>query len=274
MRSKIILVLLLSGFLFGKTLVTVNGHKIDDSIIPKNYHKLNTKQKNKLIEQLIREDLLFQSLLKSDIVNTSEFKRSFAKQKEKVQTSYQALTGKNLTKAQIESIKGSVALMLYKRKKAKGITVTDDEAKRFYEKNKDKFKFLDSIEIADIIVPTENQAKEIISKLKNSKNLKKDFIKMANKYNQNGYMGWFQKGNAPANLFDTVYSAKPKTLITTPIKTKHGYNIIYLLNKKEAGTVSFENAKESIKDFLKKNIITKELKEKIDKLYSKAKIEY
>ncbi len=39
-----IISLILSGFIFAKTLVTVNGHKIDDSIIPKGYDKLNDEQ--------------------------------------------------------------------------------------------------------------------------------------------------------------------------------------------------------------------------------------
>lgn len=62
--------------LFGKTLVTVNGHKIDDSIIPKGYEKLDDTKRANLMEHLIKEELIHAQLLKSDIVKDKKFKKS------------------------------------------------------------------------------------------------------------------------------------------------------------------------------------------------------
>jgi parvulin-like peptidyl-prolyl isomerase len=275
MKNRLVLLfLVLSGLLFAKTLVTVNGHKIDDSIIPKGYEKLNDEQMANLMEKLIKEELIHQYLLKSDIVRTPEFKKIFQEQKRLAQKEYKKVTGKNLTPAQIRNIKGTVALMLYQQKEFKKAHVSDREAKDFYYNNQEKFNFPNSIEIANIIVPTKQEAEQIISRLKHSANLEEEFIKIAREHKQNGYMGWFGEGMAPNNLFHKAYSAKPKSLIPTPIKTKYGYHVVYLLNKKKAGKVTFQEAKENIKALLKRKKVIDKIEDKVNTLYSNAEIVY
>jgi len=273
-KKALLVFIVLSTILFSKTLVTVNGHKIDDSIIPKGYEKLSDEQMANLMEKLIKEELIHQYLLKSDIVRTQEFQKIFQEQKRLAEQEYKRVTGKNLTKAQIRNIKGTVALMLYQQREFNRAHVSDREAKNFYYENQDKFNFPNSIEIANIIVPTKQEAKRIISKLKNSPNLEEEFMKIAREHKQNGYMGWFGEGMAPENLFNMAYSAKPKSLIETPIKTKYGYHVIYLINKKRAGKLSFEEAKDSIKALLKRKKVIDKLENKVNELYSNAEIVY
>ena len=278
MQKKLFLLLftliLSSSLLIGKTLVTVNGHKVDDSIIPKGYEKLDDAKRANLMEHLIKEELIHQEILKSTIVKDPEFKKAFEQQKKIAQKEYKKATGKSLTKAQIRNIKGSIALMLYQQKQLISTTVSNQEIKEFYNNNREKFNFPNSIEIANIIVKTEQEAKNIIKKLKKVSNLDKEFIKLAHEHKQNGYMGWFGEGMAPKNLFDAGYKANPKTLLNHPIKTKYGYHVVYLLNKKVAGKVSFNKAKENIKKLLKQKKIMKSLEEKIDILYGRAEIVY
>lgn len=156
-------------------------------------------------------------------------------------------------------------------KKAK---VSDREVKNFYNEHPESFEYPDSIEIADIILPTQNEANRIHKKLKKSQDLDKDFIEEAHAHKQNGYMGWFGKGSAPENLFNKAFKYKPKTLLNAPVKTKHGYNIIYLLNKKHAGTIGFSEAKERIGQMLKQKKVIEDLKNEIDELYGSAEIIY
>ena len=274
MRIFILFVMLSSLLLFGKTLVTVNGHKIDDSIIPRGYEKLDETARANLMEHLIKEELIHAELLKSPLVNNSEFKRAFEKQKKIAQREYKRVSGKNLTKAQIRNIKGSIALMLYQQREFQKTKVSDQEVKDFYYSNQDKFKYPNSIEIANIIVKTKKEAKNIIARLKKAHNLDKEFIKIAREHKQNGYMGWFGEGMAPANLFNIAYRAKPKTLITKPIKTKYGYHVVYLLNKKHAGKLSYKEAKERIRFMLKRKKVIEALQNKIDNLYANAEIVY
>ncbi len=137
----------------------MNGHKIDDSIIPKGYEKLNDEQMANLMEKLIKEELIHQYLLNSNIVKSQEFNKIYQEQRAVAQKEYNRVTGKNLTKAQLRNIKGTVALMLYQQKQFENINISDSEAKNFYYNNRDKFNFPNSIEIANIVVPTEDEAK-------------------------------------------------------------------------------------------------------------------
>ena len=274
MRKGILLLIVSSYLLFSKTLVTVNGHKIDDSIIPRGYEKLDDTTRANLMEHLIKEELIHAELLKSPLVNNAEFRRAFEKQKRIAQKEYKRVSGRNLTKAQIRNIKGSIALMLYQQREFQKARVTNQEIKDFYYNNQDKFQYPNSIEIANIIVKTKQEARNIIAKLRRTHNLDKEFIKIAREHKQNGYMGWFGEGMAPANLFNIAYRAKPKTLITKPIKTKYGYHVVYLLNKKHAGKISYKDAKEKIRFMLKRKKVVEALQNKIDNLYGNAEIIY
>ena len=268
------MLLLSSSLLFGKTLVTVNGHAISDTLIPPGYEKLDDTQRSNLMEQLIKEELIHAKLLKSSLVNDSKFKKVFNEQKQVTQEQYKKRTGKTLNKDQIRAIKGSIAVALYQQKAFKNTKISNSEVKAFYNQNPKSFNYPDSIEIADIIVQTQTEANKIYKKLKKSTNLDKDFIKEANAHKQNGYMGWFGKGSAPENLFNKAYKYKRKTLLNSPVKTKHGYNIVYLLNKKAAGKITFSKAKERIKQMLKQKSVMEKLKTEVEELYGSAEIIY
>jgi parvulin-like peptidyl-prolyl isomerase len=252
----------------------VNGHKIDDSIIPKGYEKLDDEKRANLMENLIKEELIHSELLKSDIVRDPAFKKAFEEQKRIAQREYKKISGKSLTPAQIRNIKGSIALMLYQQKQFQKTRVSDSEVRDFYNNNRDKFQFPNSIEIANIIVKSKGEAKSIISRLKGASDLDKEFIQVAKEHKQNGYMGWFGEGMAPDNLFYSAFKAQPKTLLSTPIKTKYGYHVVYLLNKKKAGKVSYQEAKEKIRNMLKRKKVIEALQNKIDNLYANSEIVY
>jgi peptidyl-prolyl cis-trans isomerase C len=263
-----------SSLLFGKTLVTVNGHEISDTLIPPGYEKLTDTQRSNLMEQLIKEELLHAKLLKSSIVNDSQFKKVFNEQKQLTQEQYQQKTGKILNRDQLRAIKGSIAVALYQQKALKKATIPTQEVKAFYTQNPKSFNYPDSIEIANIIVQSKSEANKIHQKLKKSTNLDKDFIQEANAHKQNGYMGWFGKGSAPENLFNKAYKYKIKTLLNSPVKTKHGYNIVYLLNKKHAGTIKFSEAKKHIEEMLKQKKVMEELRAEVEALYGSAEVIY
>ena len=278
MQNKITLLvttlLLSSSLLFGKTLVTVNGHPISDTLIPKGYEKLDDTQRSNLMEQLIKEELLHAKLLKSSLVNDAQFQKVFNEQKQATQELYTKRTGKVLDKDQIRAIKGSIAVALYQQKAFQNTKISSSEIKDFYNQNPQSFNYPDSIEIADIILQTQSEANKIYKKLKKSTNLDKDFIEEAHRHKQNGYMGWFGKGSAPENLFNKAYKYKRKTLLNSPVKTEHGYNVVYLLNKKAAGTISFSEAKEHIEQMLKQKKVLENLRNEVEELYGSAEIIY
>jgi hypothetical protein len=268
-------VLLFSSIsLFGKTLVSVNGHKITDKIIPPGYEKLNETQKNNLIEQLTKEEVLYQDLLKSSIVRDPQFTQAFEQQKQVAEQQYQQKTGKSLNKEQIRAIKGSIALALYQQQAFKKAKISASEIKSYYNNNPQNFKMPDAIEIANIVVKSVAEGKQILKELKGKrgKALDEAFINKAHEYQQNGYVGWLFKGNAPEKLFNRAYKYKVKRLINSPVKVKDTYNVVYLLNKKRAGKIPFKDAKVRVEQLLKQQKVMKALREKVERLYGQAEI--
>jgi len=266
--------ILSSSLLFGQTLVTVNGHKITTDIIPPGYEKLDDTQRANLMEQLIKEEVLHADLLKSSLVNSAEFKQAFEDQKKLAQEAYKKSSGKTLNKEQIRSIKGAIAIALFQQKEFKKVKVTETQLKDFYDNNPEAFNFPDSIEIANIIVQDKAEADALLKSLQAAANLDEAFIKAANERKQNGYMGWFGKDNCPENLFTKAYKYKIKRLLNAPVKTKHGYNVVYLLNKKAAGKLTFSKAKKKIAQVIKQQETMKKLQAKVESLYGQAEIIY
>jgi len=269
--KKTLMVLLLSTLLLSaKTLVTVNGHPISDTLLAKGYEQLNETQKSNLMEQLIKEEVLYQDLLSSPIVNNAKFQQAFEQQRNVVQQQY----GKSLNAEQLRSIKGAIAIALYQQQEFQNAVVSENEIKTFYQNNPDKFTYPNSIEIADIILQDEATAKRILKSLQASSNLDIDFMQAAKVQKQSGYMGWFGREAMPTNLFDKAYKYKVKRLLNTPVKTKHGYNVVYLLNKKTAGKFSYEEARPKIEQMLKQKKVMEKLRDKVDTLYGNAQIIY
>jgi len=270
--KKLITILLLMTvtMLSAKTLVTVNGHQITDALLAQGYENLDATQKSNLMEQLIKEELIYANLLKTSIVNNEQFIQAFTQQKNLVEQKY----GKSLDTEQLRSIKGAIAVSLYQQEEFQKSTVSNSESKNFYQNNSDKFTFPNSIEIANIIVQDEVTAKSILKSLQASNNLDQDFVQKANEYKQKGYMGWFGRTSMPDNLFDKAYKYKIKRLLNSPVKTKHGYNVVYLLNKKIAGKLSYTEAKPKIEQMLKQKKVMEQLRSKVENLYGNAEIVY
>ena len=267
-------ILFLSSMLYSKTLVTVNGNKITDDIIPKGYEQLDDTKRAQLMEDLIKEELIHTYLLGQNISKTPEFTEAFNNQKSLAEQQYLQVAGKSLSESQIRNIKGSVALIMYQKQQLQNTFISDAQTKTFYDNNQDKFNFPDSIEIANIIMKTQAEAEAILNQLKSSLNLDEDFIRVARENQQNGYMGWFGKGMVPDSIFSNAFPLAPKTLIPRVINTKHGFHVIYLLNKKSAGKITYIEAKEKIATMLKQRQVLEALKSKIDSLYSRADILY
>jgi parvulin-like peptidyl-prolyl isomerase len=263
-----------STLLFGQTLVTVNGHPITTDIIPIGYEQLDDTKRANLMEQLIKEELIHAYLLKGSLTKSAQFKKVFKEQKRLAQEAYKKQSGKNLNKEQIRSIKGNIAIALFQQNKFKEVKVNKSQLKDFYNNNSEAFNFPDSIEIANIILQDKAEADKLLKSLQSATNLDEAFIKAANEHKQNGYMGWFGRDNAPENLFTKAYKYKVKRLLNAPVKTEHGYNVVYLLNKKAAGTLSFKDAKPKIEQIVKQQIVMNELKEKAEKFYGEAEIIY
>ena len=182
LQTLLLLMGLSSSLLLGKTLVTVNGHKITDSIIPPGYEQLNKTKYNNLIQVLAKKEVLFSDLLKSPIVNSPEFTKVFNHEKDLAEQTYKTNTGKTLNQEQIHNIKGNIAVALYQEKLFKSIVVNETEIKDFYNNNQDKFNFPDAMHLANMLFSDKNQADAALATLKTSNNIQNTFKELSQQY--------------------------------------------------------------------------------------------
>jgi peptidyl-prolyl cis-trans isomerase C len=126
--------------------------------------------------------------------------------------------------------------------------VSDEDMKKFYEQNKDKFKTGEQIKASHILVKTEKEAKDILAQLKSGGK----FEELAKKSSvdsssaKGGDLGWFGKGSmVPA--FEKAALALKEGQISDVVKSDFGFHIIKLTGKRPAGIRPFEEVKEQIK---------------------------
>ena len=126
--------------------------------------------------------------------------------------------------------------------------VSDEDMKKFYEQNKDKFKSGEQIKASHILVKTEKEAKDLLAKLKAGGNFeelaKKNSVDSSSA--KGGDLGWFGKGSmVPA--FEKAALALKEGQISDIVKSDFGFHIIKLTGKRPAGIRPFEEVKEQIK---------------------------
>jgi len=189
--------------------------------------------------------------------------------------------------------------------------VTDADAKSFYDKNVEKFKYPDQVRASHILITAnrqelasmiaaENKGKELSEAEINAQvdkkidekrkaiedihnELQKDitqFAKIAKEKSEDpgsavkgGDLGFFAKGRMVPEFEKAAFSMKPNTL-SGIIRTQFGYHIILVTDRKAAGQEPYEKVKDNIKAYLKKEKQIKYVDDLVESLKKNAKIEY
>lgn len=149
----------------------------------------------------------------------------------------------------LEDLKKRLIVEAFLKKKVEtDAKVSDDDLKKFYEQNKDKFKTGEQIRASHILVKTEKDAKDILAQIKAGGK----FEELAKKNSvdssaaQGGDLGWFGKGSmVPA--FEKAALALKEGQVSDVVKSDFGYHIIKLTGKRPAGIRPFEEVKDQIK---------------------------
>jgi parvulin-like peptidyl-prolyl isomerase len=134
----------------------------------------------------------------------------------------------------------------------KGVTVTPDEIKKYYEDNKKDFTTPESRDVAHILVKTKKEAEDIQKQLDDGA----DFAELAKKYSQDtasakdGGKLTDQKGSFVPE-FEEVAFALDTGQYSDPTKTQFGWHIIKALDDtKAAATQSFDQVEAQIEEQL------------------------
>lgn len=216
-----------------KTLATVNGVAIteadvDQMVLSLMQHgqNVNNKQGRKaVLEQLISKKLLLLDAQKNLFEYDPEFK------------------------AELEMVKSDLLVNFTMKKALENVAVTDDEAKDYYEKNKETFVTGEAVSASHILVDSEEKANEILAKINNNEISFEDAARAESSCpskENGGNLGEFTRGQMVPEFDEACFSMEVGET-RGPVKTQFGYHLIKLNSKKESTTMNFEEIKEQLK---------------------------
>ncbi|MDR3162918.1 MAG: peptidylprolyl isomerase [Helicobacteraceae bacterium] len=252
-------------------LATINGETITSEEInallsqsqqPLTYEQLSDEDKKKVLDEVIDRRLLSQQARKDGIEGNADYKIA------------------------LEMAKENLAVNLWIKNMLDALSVSDKEAKAFYNDNKARFQEQpEQVHALHILLDesSEARAKEIIKELNGKKasaretafrEIAKSSSIDASSAQNGGDLGYFQHKQMVKEFSDAAFALKKGELSKQPVKSNFGYHIIYLVDKRPAGVVPYENVAEQMKNAAKMKKLETKIEQIVSDLKKKAAITY
>ena len=142
------------------------------------------------------------------------------------------------------------------------LTITHDEAQKYYEEHKSEFDKPEQVALRAIELSTEGKGEDqVAAQKKKAEDLLKrvndgeDFAVLAKRFSdgstaqQGGFLGVYKRGELSKPIEEKVFAMK-KNQLTDVIETKQGFLILQVLERYEAGVQPFEKVENEIMDAL------------------------
>ena len=174
-------------------------------------------------------------------------------------------------KTLLNEMKRELLSQLAMAKTAEGVTVSDDEIKKFYDANKLMFGKGEAVQAKHILVDEEADANEIKASIENGKITFEEAAKAHSKCpskEAGGDLGRFERGQMVLPFEEAAFAAEIGK-ITGPVKTNFGYHLIKVEEKFDAESKSFDDMKGEIKNQLLQQKIGTVFNKKLDELKAK-----
>jgi len=166
------------------------------------------------------------------------------------------------------------------------VSVSDEESKKFYDQNIDKFKQPESVRASHILIGLDAKAADADKKKAREKaeTIRRDlaggadFAKLAKQHStcpsnqQGGDLGYFGRGQMVPAFEQVAFTLKPGE-ISDVVETQFGYHIIKVVDKKDASTMPYKDAKPRIDDYLKNQKLNSAVTSFLEEARKTAKIE-
>ncbi|MGM0446480.1 MAG: peptidylprolyl isomerase [Bacillota bacterium] len=132
------------------------------------------------------------------------------------------------------------------------VEVTEEEMESYYEENTSEFEVQEQVEASHILLEDEETAQEVLTELNNGA----DFAELAKEYStgpsaeDGGSLGYVSKDQNIAEGFkDALFELEVGT-VSDVVETQYGFHIIKVSDKREAGTRTYDEVKDQIKEQL------------------------
>ena len=151
-------------------------------------------------------------------------------------------------KAGLEQLEKDLLTQMTINKVLSEVTVTDEDAKKYYEENKTQFDQPATVSAKHILVDNAELCSEVKERIENGE---LSFEDAAKEYStcpsnaQGGSLGVFGRGMMVPEFEDAAFELELEK-ISEPVKTQFGYHLIKVDAKNEAKAASFDEVKDKI----------------------------
>lgn len=210
------------------------------------YNKLDSEMKKDIIQNVVLGDLIIDEARKAKIKESSEYKQA------------------------IQFTENQLMQKVYLEKVVKD-AVTEAKIRSVYDQMVKEQSDIVEYKVSHILVQTEEEAKNIKSKL----NKGSDFVELSKEYSldsnkdNGGDLGYFSSGQMVLPFEQATEKLKIGQ-ISSPVKTDFGYHIIKLVDKRKIKVASFEEMRGKIEE----DLSTQFIQEYITKLKESNKVEF
>ncbi|HOJ88035.1 MAG TPA: peptidyl-prolyl cis-trans isomerase [Pseudothermotoga sp.] len=146
------------------------------------------------------------------------------------------------------------AVTLIQQQVTSSATVTEEEAKDFYEQNKDYFAVEEAVKLLRIIVDSKEKADKVLERIRSGE----EFSQVASDVSidpltkgKAGDLGWVERnsGLIAADIEEKIF-ASPKGSMLGPLQSTGGWEIYRILDKRPKGYEAFEDVANDIYQYL------------------------
>lgn len=192
-----------------------------------------------------------------------------------------------------ETIRSQIVLFLQRNqwlesKVGAKAEVTDAEAQDFYSKNAEQFKLPEQVRASHILVKCTQDAKddevktkrETANKILDRVKKGEDFATLAGDLSEDpsakqnkGDLDFFPRQGAMVEPFaDAAFKMKKGDVSEAPVRSEFGFHIIKVTDRKDAGTMAFDEAKPRLLVYLKKQKQQTETNKVLEDLRAQSKV--
>lgn len=234
--------------------------------------------KKEVLENLINRVLLKQESEKQGIkIEPAKIEEQLGEMKKRYDNP--AEFEENLKQAKIteaglkEQIRLGLAIQqLIQQKFVQNTTISDKEAKAYYEENRARFSQPEQVKASHILIKADKDADETqkdearkkIEKIQKRVEKGEDFASLAKELSEGpsaskgGDLGFFGHGSMVKPFETAAFSLNPDE-ISDVVETQFGYHLIKVTDKKPAKQVTYEEVQDKLKQFLKQQKVKKEV---------------
>lgn len=244
------------------------------------------------LDQLVSAELLYQSSAKAEVKDLEkQLETKFAQEKGRFKDEQEfknAIKDLEMDEAALREYirRGLTVSRFVETTIVPKITISEKDAREFYDKNIDRFKKDESVKASHILIGVDEKAtaeerqkaREKVEQLKGELTKGGDFAALAKANSscpsskQGGDLGFFGKGQMVPQFEKAAFALKVGD-VSDVVETRFGYHVIKLTDKKAAETTEFKDIKGKIEEYLKGQKVGEAIQQYVEEMKKSAKIE-